>query len=142
MPTSKKKQRRKENRRYKERAEGYVEKAKEAIKANDGFRHKMWKLNVYVCPKKHLTTTVDVDEGVTPFMLGCKMPGCNEMAQSSFYPKQRPIPMHIPMPLWEWYKPDINKVSSFERDHVEKGGLLLRRRTSAQPTNHPDLAEA
>ena len=34
------------------------------------------KINVYVCQKcGGLTVTVDVDEGVTPFMLGCRATG-------------------------------------------------------------------
>lgn len=89
-------------------------------------------VNVYVCPKcKGHTVTVDLDDGVTPFMLGCRAngttSGCGGMAESSFY---RPNFNHGP-PAWEWYKPDQLELSNM-RDanmlrHVAMGGLCLRK---------------
>lgn len=51
------------------------------------------KINVYNCCHGHRTVTIDTDDAVTPFMIGCRSPGCSAMAQSSFYrvdQKQRP----------------------------------------------------
>lgn len=80
--------------------------------------------NTYVCPRGHRTVTVALEDGVTPFMLKCRSRGCNEFGQSSFFADecQREKPTH------EWYKPDLDaeKLSEEERDHVERGGLLLR----------------
>lgn len=90
--------------------------------------------NVYTCPvcSGH-TVTIDRDEGVTPFMIGCRASGkvgdCNGKAESSFYPPG-PRPDHIPAPSWEWYKPDQTKfdtLSRWELEHVAKGGLLIRK---------------
>lgn len=91
--------------------------------------------NVYVCEKcGRYTVTVDVDEGVTPFLLGCRAAGsegvCKGLAQSQFYPKG-PRPPHIPAPAWEWYKPDaaeLERSTPDMREHAEKGGLFLRKR--------------
>ena len=98
------------------------------------------KENVYVCETcGGYTVTVDVDDGVTPFMLGCRanvqgmgiyVPTCKGMAQSQFYPVG-PRPIHIPPPAWEWYKPtgaDFDNLSAAMKEHVYKGGLDIRRR--------------
>jgi hypothetical protein len=107
------------------------------------------RLNVYTCRKcKRHTVTVDVDEGVTPFLIQCRQGPrrrCTGMAVSSFYPRG-PKPPHIGEPQWEWYKPSdeqLNKlyfgdVLDQMREHVEKGGLDLRARTKAAPIMHKD----
>lgn len=131
------------------------------------------RVNVYVCQKcgGH-TVTVDVDEGVTPFMIGCHAKEtephpaesglrafeealakkgvrvkerlklkCDGMAHSSFYPKG-PRPAHIGEPKWEWYKPEQSEFSNLGRsalEHVAKGGLLMRKRTSKAPVMHPEV---
>ena len=90
--------------------------------------------NVYTCPICHgYTVTIDRAEGVTPFMLDCRASGkpgdCNGKAESSFYPKG-PRPKHIPAPSWEWYKPEADEykfLSGPIKDHVDMGGLLLRK---------------
>lgn len=102
------------------------------------------RINVYVCQVcgGH-TVTVDVDEGVTPFMIGCRRQQgprrqCKGIAQSSFYQR---VPLHIGEPQWEWYRPtdeqlkNIYSGDSLEqmREHVAKGGLDLRGRTKASP---------
>jgi hypothetical protein len=84
--------------------------------------------NPYVCQScGKLTTTVHVDDGVTPFMLNCRAtPGCKGMSYSSFYPKG-PRPAHVPPPAWEWYRPaDDQPLKDWEADHVAQGGVLLR----------------
>ena len=105
--------------------------------------------NLYVCQKcGRYTVTVDVDEGTTPFMIGCRAPGprqCKGMAYSSFYPKG-PRPSYIGEPKWEFYKPtdaDLRKnykgdVLEGVREHVAKGGLDLRARTNKAPVMHPE----
>lgn len=88
----------------------------------EGFKGKK---NIYVCEKcfGHIVT-VDLAEGVTPFMVGCKAnDGCDGMMQSSFY---RVYDQRI-RPSYEWYRP--NSLDGLKRgvhEHVENGGLLLR----------------
>lgn len=111
------------------------------------------KINAYTCSNRHRTITIDLVEGVTPFMIRCPHPGCQEMAQSCMYQTgQKQQPTH------EWYKPteeEMHKEAevSFEsykqtplylsstdddrlalddiygriKDHVDKGGLMLRK---------------
>jgi hypothetical protein len=117
------------------------------------------RINVYICQLcgGH-TVTVDVDEGVTPFMIKCRKDvprrfgprgkasiktSCPGSAYSSFYPRG-PRPAHIGEPAWEWYKPtDAELVALYRgdilegmREHVSKGGLDLRRRTTREPVMH------
>ena len=105
--------------------------------------------NVYTCQKcGRYTVTVDVDEGVTPFMIQCRAQDgpprrCTGMAHSNFYPKG-PRPKHIGPPQWEFYKPtDAELRVKYKgdlleqmREHVSKGGLDLRRRTKKTPVMH------
>lgn len=84
-------------------------------------------VNVYTCPKCNgEMVTIDRDEGVTSFMLRCRVTtGCDGMAESSFY---RPRPDHGP-PAFEWYKPSekqIRKADPSMRQHAEMGGLFFR----------------
>jgi hypothetical protein len=81
------------------------------------------RINSYDCPRGHSTVTIDVDEGVTPMFLNCRTVNCGLQARSSFY--------HVPVglkPEFEWYKPtDIKKLNPAEKEHVNKGGLLIRK---------------
>ena len=85
------------------------------------------KVNVYICPKckkKHVTRNRNA--GVTPFMIDCENPDCDEMARSCFYK----VPQSLP-PAYEWYSPNTEErkgMSVQTLDHVEIGGLLLRKR--------------
>ena len=83
-------------------------------------------VNVYTCPDGHITKTVDVDAGVTPFMHKCSK--CNKWATSSFYkgiaPNEEPVE--------EWYRPTLEETLKLANntallDHVLKGGLLCRK---------------
>lgn len=82
--------------------------------------------NIYTCEEcgGHIVT-VDLEEGVTPFMVGCRATeGCEGMMKSSMYRvfDQTMATDH------EWYKPGINQaLSTGEADHVNNGGLLLRK---------------
>jgi len=100
------------------------------------------RVNVYTCQKcGAYTVTVDVDYGVTPFMLKCRTTeGCEGFGHSSFYPTG-PKPVRIPEPSWEWYKPSEQEASTLDPqtlDHVELGGLILRPRTQAEPVYHSE----
>lgn len=84
------------------------------------------RVNCYVCSCGHITKTIDVDPGVTPFMCMCEK--CNNMAKSSFYkdiaPEQQPTE--------EWYRPTLKQVLKMKNDqamldHILKGGLALRK---------------
>lgn len=93
------------------------------------------RINVYTCGIcKGRTVTVDLDEGVTPFLLGCRATGkegdCTGTAQSAMYR----VPADSPPADWEWYRPDdvelarIKKRSRSLAEHVEHGGLVIRPR--------------
>jgi hypothetical protein len=81
----------------------------------------------------YLLVTINRQEGVTPFSLGaCRNPsnvdGCPGRMYSLFYR----LPPNAPEPTWEWYSPSkgerqYRRLSDWERDHVERGGLLLRK---------------
>ncbi len=84
-------------------------------------------INVYVCQEcRGLTVTIDRDEGVTPFMIGCHagVGKCDGTAYSSFYKPRMPHGK----PEWEWYKASPREARSLgEAEHIEKGGLMLRK---------------
>lgn len=92
------------------------------------------RLNIYTCTecRGHIVTK-DVDEGVTPFMISCEAKiDCLGAMESSFYRvwDQRIAPSH------HWYKPGPAEHAALipgYREHVDKGGLLLRR-ADGQPT--------
>jgi hypothetical protein len=95
----------------------------DANKAPGGFRGK---INIYTCEKcrGHIVTR-DRDDGVTPFMIGCRATlGCKGMMKSSFYN----VFDQDMAEGWEWYRPThAEALTPAEREHVSKGGLLLRR---------------
>ncbi|UPJ43913.1 hypothetical protein IVB40_07540 [Bradyrhizobium sp. 40] len=89
----------------------------------EGFQGKK---NIYVCEKcKGHIVTVDLERGVTPFMVDCRAThGCKGMMKSSMY---RVFDQEIRADH-EWYRPTaIQTLSPWERDHVSRGGLLLRK---------------
>lgn len=87
--------------------------------------------NIYTCKKcGGVTITIDIDDGVTPFMIRCRASGnedrCDGMAQSCMYR----VPVETPDAEWEWFKPTGSqylKLSRDMREHVDKGGLDLRK---------------
>jgi hypothetical protein len=92
------------------------------------------RLNAYTCSTcGGKTVTIDIDDGVTPFMLNCRASGkasggCPGTAQSAMY---RVNPATIGEPAWEWYKPTeaaTRKLSAGMQEHVRSGGLLIRKR--------------
>lgn len=94
------------------------------------------KVNSYVCQKcgGH-TVTVDVDPGVTPFMLNCRVNlDCGGVSLSSFYTCPQDL-----VPEWEWYRPTEAEtmaavagkpdyIRQVVREHRSLGGLEIRRR--------------
>jgi hypothetical protein len=97
------------------------------------------KKNAYQCRKcGKYTITVDVDEGVTPMLLGCRADGsleptCEGQAVSMFYPPE-PWPDDVPTePQFEWFRPtgaEYDALSPEMKEHVDKGGLDLRVKVS------------
>lgn len=83
------------------------------------------RVNCYVCQTcNHITKTIDVDAGVTPFMHRCE--SCGEIAYSTFYNDAAP---HL-KPTQEWYRPTLSEIlkikSESHLDHILKGGLDVR----------------
>lgn len=88
-----------------------------------------WKCGI--CGK--ITYCIHVYEGITPMFLGCReTDGCTGTAKSLMYPPP-PAPDHVIAAVkWEWYKPCADELRNSDaptREHVERGGLLLRELT-------------
>jgi hypothetical protein len=88
--------------------------------------------NVYMCDRCGLpTVTVDLESGVTPFMLNCRANGegmCAGTARSLCY-HAKSFPAHLPAPSFEWFKPrgsEYRKLNKAMREHVDLGGLDIR----------------
>ncbi len=86
------------------------------------------RVNCYSCKCGHITKTIDIDSGVTPFYFSCDK--CGEMATSSFYKDIAPSQL----PTHEWYRPTLKQVLKMRRivwegllDHVLQGGLDSRK---------------
>lgn len=93
------------------------------------------RVNTYTCPRGHQTVTRDLDEGTTPMSILCAEGGhgCMQGAWSAFYK----VPDGL-SPTHEFYRPTERQLRRAEkrvpgtRDHVERGGLLLRRIGASQ----------
>lgn len=103
------------------------DKLKEPLETNDnvggiGFRGKK---NIYTCDKcfGHIVT-VDVDRGVTPFTIDCKVTfDCKGWMQSSMY---RVFDQSMRAD-YEWYRPSTVEAHPFHmQEHIQRGGLILR----------------
>lgn len=82
------------------------------------------RLNRYICQTcKGQITTVDRDEGVTPFMLGCyATKGCEGSMYSSFYQ------VSDGDPTYEWRKASPEEYAAAGpamRGHFDQGGLNI-----------------
>lgn len=84
--------------------------------------------NAYRCEEcQYVYVTVDLVDGVTPFMLRCRnpeKPECGGWMKSAFY---RIDPARVPD--GEWYRPDKAEASFLSKPlfhHVKQGGLLIR----------------
>lgn len=86
------------------------------------------RINCYTClqPKcLHITKTIDIHEGRTPFMHTCEK--CGHTAQSTFYKDVDPEKE----PTQEWYRPTLKQCQKMRNkpqmlDHIFKGGLDVR----------------
>lgn len=85
------------------------------------------KVNCYVCTNcNHITKTIDVDDGVTPFMHTCEE--CGQLAHSTFY--KDIIPQE--KPTQEWYRPSLKETLKWRSkntqmlEHILNGGLDVR----------------
>lgn len=79
-------------------------------------------VNTYVCGSQHAVWTRNADSGTTPFIIRCPAPDCGRESRSQFYR----VPQHLEA-SHEWYKPsDLRGLTPGERNHVQRGGLLLR----------------
>lgn len=83
------------------------------------------RVNCYICPNGHLTKTIDIDKGTTPFMFICIE--CGKDARSTFYRDAAPGQK----PTIEWFRPDLKATIKLRRkpamlDHVLQGGLDYR----------------
>ncbi|OYX62712.1 MAG: hypothetical protein B7Y88_13745 [Sphingomonadales bacterium 32-64-17] len=78
--------------------------------------------NAYECEEcGSWICTIDREQGVTPFMVGCG--SCGAMAKSKFYRVSELL-----AETHEWYRPEtLEGLSDWSADHVRRGGLLLRR---------------
>ena len=101
----------------------------EDVKTNEFYKIDLTnRVNCYTCSCGHITKTIDVDAGVTPFMNTCEK--CNEIANSSFFKDIAPNQT----PTHEWYRPTLKQVLKMRAkedgllDHVLQGGLDYRKR--------------
>ena len=84
------------------------------------------RVNCYVCTNcKHITKTIDVDDGVTPFMHTCEK--CGKLATSTMY--KDIIPWE--KPTQEWYRPSLKETLKWRKNegmlnHILNGGLDVR----------------
>lgn len=80
---------------------------------------------VYMCPTRHETVTVQLDQGEPALSLPCAAPRCQAWAvQCDPQPEAATA-----KPTKEWYKPDrreVKRLSPQARHWCEGGGLLLR----------------
>ncbi len=84
------------------------------------------KINQYTCGVCGCTiTTIDRDEGTTPFMLICIAGrNCAGKMKSHMYLVDQTL-----KPNFEWYKPNLASLKNRKRhlrEHVALGGLLIR----------------
>ena len=90
--------------------------------------------NVYECPSGHYLLSMDVDEGVTPFMVTCPDDGSG--ATSTMYPKgleRHPSLWPVRM-IWRLATPSERKREKKSGgDHYARGGLAREWVTSPTP---------
>lgn len=90
---------------------------------------KRGQVNHYLCKACRMpTVTINADDGVTPITIRCRATeDCNGEAVSQVYR----VPQDTRSAQWAWYRPVIGSLTDpATREHVENGGLLLRRRNS------------
>lgn len=93
--------------------------------------------NGYKCERcGRVIITIDIHRGVTPFTLACRVGSkCRGTMKSNMYPGDgAPPPVEYQQRyadrVWHWYRPnqsDLMSCDSNTREHVMRGGLLLRK---------------
>jgi hypothetical protein len=87
---------------------------------------KAGQINRYTCEACGKSiVTINKADGTTPAFIDC--PTCKGVMHSHWY--RVPQITDTPWPLYEWYRPPRNrwqKLDPVVREHVERGGLLLR----------------
>lgn len=77
-------------------------------------------INVYTCSKGHETVTLNLDDGTTPFLIGCKFPCCIEVAYSAFYRVDQGGTKR-PMYVWEKINPTHDEcLAMLKKEHKAK----------------------
>lgn len=86
------------------------------------------RVNCYVCRNcGHITKTIDLADGVTPYMHTCE--NCGQVAISTFYEDIAPTQE----PTQGWYRPTLKEVLKWRSkndgmvEHFLKGGLYVRK---------------
>ncbi len=84
--------------------------------------------NDWRCPDGHEMRCVTVNQGATPMFMGCLIEvdgsSCGKRADSQFHTRQ----WSDEPPEYEWFKRDpLSTDNPGVRDHLERGGLALRR---------------
>jgi hypothetical protein len=81
------------------------------------------RINCYACEVcGSLHGTINVNTGVTPFLIACRVEGCDGMAVSQCYRKA------MASAGWAWYRPTPEAflmLEPEEQEHVLHGGLLI-----------------
>ena len=83
--------------------------------------------NVYACESGHHNLSMDVDEGVTPMFLTCRVDGCGARSSSMMYPKGEP-PTHLFPVRIIWRRATNGELKRERREggeHYRLGGLAL-----------------
>lgn len=81
--------------------------------------------NMYHCEScGHTLVTIDKDIGTTPFMISCG--GHNGCEGGTMKSMMYRVPEYL-TPAYEWIKPNINEVNERMKQHVENGGLIIRK---------------
>lgn len=83
-------------------------------------------INTYTCGKcGKFIVTLDASDGTTSMFLDCRATeGCNGRMTSGMYQVDQTL-----TPTFEWYRPSIMPKNPAMRQHVQLGGLVLRKKS-------------
>lgn len=93
-----------------------------------------YRYNMYLCEVQHRILSVDIDTGVTPMFITCRLrrnktsPICGARAVSQMYPPGPPPEYLFPVNV-VWRKPTKSELKQARRDnmldHFTQGGLQM-----------------
>lgn len=97
--------------------------------------------NSWTCERcKVALWTVDVDEGVTPMIIACRVDGCGGEAVSACY--RVGGPGAAPPATHRWVRPrSLARLEPGDRQHVEAGGLILEEIPETERASVDELLE-